>query len=273
VPFSCPYSPERVEGVFSEVRAEGVLGSSLSGAEVPCYPVHESRSHGAGAKDAPSSNGAHTSAGIAGGMSLGGVCLWRRRQAALGGVRLPLPGHVRRRRVPARALLRGGRRLGGPGATAEAVLGDPTRVPGGDHFVAISFNNPPPRVSDPTNPDEIVPAPKDWVSWYQEHPRLETSEPQPTSVGGVQGRLFDTAVSDLPEGYYSQDCLGTGVPLWPLLRGHQWCAELEGFVRTIVLDGVEGETVIIDVWSDTGVSEKVLSEAKEVLDTVEWQDA
>lgn len=144
---------------------------------------------------------------------------------------------------------------------------------GGDHFVAISFNNPPPRVSDPANPDELVPAPKDWVSWYQEHPRLETSEPQPTSVGGVQGRLFDTAVSDLPEGYYSQDCLGTGVPLWPLLRGHQWCAELEGFVRTIVLDGVEGETVIIDVWSDTGVSEKVLSEAKEVLDTVEWQDA
>jgi len=144
---------------------------------------------------------------------------------------------------------------------------------GGDYFVAISFNNPPPRVSDPTNPDELVPAPKDWVSWYQEHPRLKTSEPQPTSVGGVQGRRFDTAVSDLPEGYYSQDCLGTGVPLWPLLRGHHWCAELEGFDRTIVLDGVEGETVIIDVWSDTGGSEKILPKAKEVLDTVEWEDA
>ena len=66
---------------------------------------------------------------------------------------------------------------------------------GGDYFVAISFNNPPPRVSDPSNPNKLVPAPKDWVSWFQEHPHLETSEPQPTSVGGVQGRLFDTAVS------------------------------------------------------------------------------
>jgi hypothetical protein len=89
----------------------------------------------------------------------------------------------------------------------------------------------------------------------------------------VQGRLFDTAVSDLPEGYYSQDCLGMGVPLWPPFRGHHWCAELEGFDRTIVLDGVEGETVIIDVWSDTGASGKVFPEAKEVLETVEWEDA
>ena len=64
-----------------------------------------------------------------------------------------------------------------------------------------------------------------------------------------------------------------GVPLWPPFRGHHWCAELEGFDRTIVLDGVEGETVIIDVWSDTGASGKVFPEAKEVLETVEWEDA
>ncbi len=84
---------------------------------------------------------------------------------------------------------------------------------------------------------------------------------------------MDFKVSPLPEDYYSEDCLGMGVPLWPLLRGHHWCTEEEGFDRTIVLDGVEGETVIIDVWSDIGSSEKVLPEAKEVLDTVEWEDA
>jgi hypothetical protein len=145
---------------------------------------------------------------------------------------------------------------------------------GGDYFVAISFNNPPSRVSDPRNPNKLVPAPKDWVSWYQEHPYLETSEPQPTSVGGVEGRRFATVASNLPEDYYSEDCLGMGVPLWPLLRGHHWCAEEEGFDRTIVLDGVEDETVIINVWSNTEASsEKVLSEGKEVLDTVEWEDA
>jgi hypothetical protein len=64
-----------------------------------------------------------------------------------------------------------------------------------------------------------------------------------------------------------------GVPLWPLLRGHHWCAEEEVFDRTIVLDGVEDETVIIDVWSNIEASEKVLPEGKEVLDTVEWEDA
>jgi hypothetical protein len=144
---------------------------------------------------------------------------------------------------------------------------------GGDYFVAISFNNPPARVSDPRNPNKLVAAPKDWVSWYQEHPYLETSEPQPTSVGDVEGRRLATEASTLPEDYYSEDCLGVGVPLWPLPKGHHWCAEEEGFERSIVLDGVEDETVIIDVWSNTEASEKVLPEGKEVLDTVEWEDA
>jgi hypothetical protein len=142
---------------------------------------------------------------------------------------------------------------------------------GGDYFVSISFNNPPARVSDPRNPNKLVPAPKDLVSWYQEHPYLDTSEPQLTSVGGVEGTRFSTVTSTLPEDYYSEDCLGVGVPLWPLPKGHHWCAEEEGFDRTIVLDSVEDATVIIDVWSYTEASEKVLPEAKEVLDTIEWE--
>jgi hypothetical protein len=144
---------------------------------------------------------------------------------------------------------------------------------GYDHFVIISFNNPPSKVSDPTNPDKLVPAPNDWVSWLQRHPHLDTSEPHPTSIGGVQGMRFDTVVSPLPKGYYGEDCGGAGVPLWPLLRGHHWCAD-EGFTsRTFVLDGVEGETVVIDVWSSSETFEKVVPEAKQVLDTVEWEGA
>jgi hypothetical protein len=38
------------------------------------------------------------------------------------------------------------------------------------------------------------------------------------------------------------------------------------------LDGIENETVIINVYSSFGL-EKVLPESKEVLDTVEWEDA
>jgi hypothetical protein len=143
----------------------------------------------------------------------------------------------------------------------------------GDYFVAISFNNPPPKVSDPRNPNKLVPAPEDWVSWFEEHPYLKTSSPRPMSVGGVEGRRLDTRVSSLPDDYYSEDCLGAGVPLWPLLGGHHWCAD-EGYTtRTIVLESIAGERVIIDAWSDSGKFEKVLPEAKEVLDTVEWEGA
>ena len=145
---------------------------------------------------------------------------------------------------------------------------------GGNHFVEISFLNPPSMVSDPSNPNKLVPAPKDWVSWFQEHPHLKTSEPQPTSVGGVQGRRFDTMISSLPDDYYSEDCLGMGVPLWPLPHGHHWCTDEGGFTdRYIVLEGIQNETVIIDVWSNIEAFEKVFLEAKEVLDTVEWEEA
>ena len=87
----------------------------------------------------------------------------------------------------------------------------------GDYFVAISFNNPPPKVSDPRDPNKLVPAPEDWVSWFEEHPYLKTPKPQQTRVGGVEGQRLDTRVSSLPDDYYSEDCLGAGVPLWPLL--------------------------------------------------------
>ena len=144
---------------------------------------------------------------------------------------------------------------------------------GGDYFVAISFNNPPPKVSDPRHPNKLVPAPEDWVSWFDEHPYLRTSKPQPASVGGIEGRRLDTRVASLPEDYYSEDCLGAGVPLWPLLGGHHWCAD-EGYTtRTIVLESIKDETVIIDAWSISGKFEKVLPEAKKVLDTVEWEGA
>jgi hypothetical protein len=142
---------------------------------------------------------------------------------------------------------------------------------GGDYFGTISFNNPPSKVSDPRHPNKLLPAPEDWVSWFQEHPYLETSNPQPASVGGVEGRRLDIRVSSLPEDYSSEDCLGAGVPLWPLPGGHHWCAGEAFTDRTIVLDGVEGETVIIEVWSGSETFEKALPETQEALETVEWE--
>ena len=81
-------------------------------------------------------------------------------------------------------------------------------------------------------------------------------------------------ISSLPDDYYSEDCLGMGVPLWPLPNGHHWCTDEGGFTdRYIVLEGIQNETVIIDVWSNIEAFEKVFLEAKEVLDTVEWEGA
>jgi hypothetical protein len=142
----------------------------------------------------------------------------------------------------------------------------------GSSFVAISFNNPPSKVSDPRNPNKLVPAPEHWVSWFRNHPYLKTSEPVPASVGGVEGERFDTKVASLPEDYYSEDCLGYGVPLWPLLEGHHWCADEGDTSRTIVLE-VEDETVIVEVYSRSETFENLLPKAQEVLKTVEWEGA
>src|SRR5215203_157097 len=57
---------------------------------------------------------------------------------------------------------------------------------------------------------EAVDAPKDLVGWLQHHPLLQTSKPQPVTVGGVKGVQVDVLV-DLPKDYSvdpeCSDCL------------------------------------------------------------------
>src|SRR5215217_5647979 len=48
---------------------------------------------------------------------------------------------------------------------------------------------------------EAVDAPKDLVGWLQHHPLLQTSEPQPVTVGGVKGVQLEVLVEDLPKDY------------------------------------------------------------------------
>jgi hypothetical protein len=137
----------------------------------------------------------------------------------------------------------------------------------------IYFANPP-KVHDPTDPDEIVSAPEDseeWLAWFLQHPRLQTSEPESVEVGGIEGEQFDVTTAPLPEDYNTQDC-GHAVPLWPEPSGYHWCAS-EGKARMIVLEEVDGEPVIIDISAPPGQHKEFLPEAQEVLDTVEWEDA
>ena len=121
----------------------------------------------------------------------------------------------------------------------------------------------------------LVDAPKGMVGWFQQHPYLQTSKPEPVTVGGVKGLQFDVVVGDLPKGYNptcstivgNPNCvdlfrLSTGGPIL-LVEGEK--------VRVIVLEDVEGETVLIGFGSPASEFGEHAPEAQKVLDSVEWR--
>lgn len=116
-----------------------------------------------------------------------------------------------------------------------------------------------------------VPAPEDLVDWFQQHPHLQTDEPEPVTIGGVKGVQFDVVVEDLPEDYLDvcgTDCVG----IFRLSDGRYWAFEKEWKERVIVLEDVKGETVTIDFGSTATEFDEFLSKAQQVLKTVEWKD-
>jgi hypothetical protein len=110
-----------------------------------------------------------------------------------------------------------------------------------------------------------VEAPKDMVGWFQHHPYLKTTKPEPVSVGGVKGEQLDWIVAeDAPyaqvETFKYSD--GTGA------------AAGKGFkYRAIVLENVKGETVTIGIGSKASEFDEFAPEAQKVLDTVKWADS
>ena len=121
---------------------------------------------------------------------------------------------------------------------------------------------------------QIVDAPKDMVGWFQQHPYLQTSKPEPVTVGGVKGLQFDVVVGDLPKGYNptcstivgNPNCvdnfrLSTG---WPI-----FVAEGEK-VRVTVLEEVKGETVMIGFSSPDTEFDEFAPHAQKVVDSVKW---
>ncbi len=68
--------------------------------------------------------------------------------------------------------------------------------------MALGFVNPQ-EVYKPTKTGlpNVVEAPEDMVGWFQHHPYLQTSKPEPATIGGVKGEQFDVVVGDLPEDY------------------------------------------------------------------------
>jgi len=110
--------------------------------------------------------------------------------------------------------------------------------------------------------DTAVKAPKDMVGWFQHHPYLKTTKPEPVRVGGVKGQQFDWVVAeDSPYGTVNTFTYSDGFDV----------SARKGFkYRAIVLEDLKGETVTIGVGSLANEFDEFLPEAQKVLDSVKW---
>jgi uncharacterized protein YjbI with pentapeptide repeats len=141
------------------------------------------------------------------------------------------------------------------------------------------FFTSPSHVFDPSSPSKAKKgsAPenaKEWLSWFQRHPNLETSKPDPVSVGGASGMQIDVTASSTLEDYPEKVCYGGRcVPLYPgsgfPIPSYPPAADAEKN-RYIIVD-VRGETVVINVTAPPGKFDAFSPKAQKVLDTVEWK--
>ena len=95
-----------------------------------------------------------------------------------------------------------------------------------------------------TGTPNLVEAPEDMVGWFQQHPYLQTSKPEPVTVGGVKGVQFDVVVENLPEDHFSV-CGSECGDLFKSSSGLKLGLGEDTKEREIILEDVEGETVII----------------------------
>jgi hypothetical protein len=163
-------------------------------------------------------------------------------------------------------------RVGEGWSTSPPELSDVLRITrgetGGLGFSSAQEVYKPTRSGTPV----VVEAPEDMVGWFQHHPYLHTSTPEPVTVGGVEGEQFDVVVGDLPEGYLGvcgRDCVAT-------LRfsdGTRLGIYSDGKVHLIVLEDVNGETVVMGFGSPASGFDEFAPEAQKVIDSVEWRDS
>lgn len=127
-----------------------------------------------------------------------------------------------------------------------------------------------------TGGPNVVDAPKDMVGWLQQHPYLQTSKPEPVTVGGVKGVEFEVVVGDRPQNYIPTCTSWVGNPncvdLFRLSIGGRPVLLVEGDkAGVIVLEDVEGETVTIGFSSPASEFGELAPEAQKVIDSVQWR--
>jgi hypothetical protein len=131
------------------------------------------------------------------------------------------------------------------------------------------------KVYEPTKTGspEVADAPEDIVGWFQQHPYLRTTDPEPATVGGVEGVQFDVVVGKLPAGYHGVCLAISGFDCVDIAKfsDEQMLFEPQGAkARVIVLEDVEGQTVTAYYGGATSQFAEVTPEAQKVIDTVKW---
>jgi hypothetical protein len=118
---------------------------------------------------------------------------------------------------------------------------------------------------------KVVETPKDLVGWFQDHPYLKTSKPEPVTVGGVKGKQFEAVVEDLPKNFHGE-CGAECVDISSQSSGEQstYFLEANRERRVIVLEDVKGETVEITFSSPPEKFDEFAPEAQKVLESVKW---
>jgi hypothetical protein len=117
---------------------------------------------------------------------------------------------------------------------------------------------------------DVVEAPGDLVRWFQNHPYLKTSKPEPATVGEVEGEQIDVLVNDLPQDFLGR-CGVKCVDIAPLSGGEQGVYFKEANKRrVIVLEDVKGDTLTIDYGGLATDFHKVAPEAQKVVRSVRW---
>jgi hypothetical protein len=116
----------------------------------------------------------------------------------------------------------------------------------------------------PTGALEPVPAPDELVGWFQHHPYLKTSKPEPVTVGGVDGVQFDV-VTNLPK-RSNKDSVST----FKLSTGGSTGIYYSKTEHFIVLENVKGVPVVIIYKNEKDVFDDFVPIAEKVLKSVEW---
>lgn len=108
-----------------------------------------------------------------------------------------------------------------------------------------------------------VPTPDELVGWFQHHPYLKTSKPEPVTVGGVKGVQFDVACANLQK----ED---THVDIFKLSTGGTSQVFFLKQEHYIVLKDVNGVPVVIQYADLKDHYDKFVPVAEKVLQSVEW---